>query len=351
MNVRKWLIIIGIILVSLLGLFFFVKLFPLIRLISSFIVQILLPFIIAGLFGFLLYPIVDQLEKWKINKIFALFIIYFISFGILFIIGYRGIPFLYEELQDLSKSLPELIDNYEQLIYSIYESTAFLPEAVHDQFDMFIIELERMIEKRLEKLLHHLINLFDYLFTIVMIPVILFYLLKDYESLKRYTISHIPAKYKSKTIRFVKAIHNGLGSYLRGQLIVSTIVFTLTYIIYYLLDLKYAFALSIFIGIMNIIPYFGPVIGMIPALLIAFAESSHLVIFVILTTIGIQIVEGVFLSPYVMGKSVRLHPLVIIFVLFCSVKIGGFLIMLIAIPLVTIIRAVVIELFPNKAMR
>lgn len=350
MDWKKLLIVSSILLICFVVIYFGLKLLPFIKAIGSFLLQLLLPFVIAGFFAYLLYPIVVQLERWHIQKSFALFFIYLLFFVGLFFVGSRGLPVLYNELQDLSIYLPELIDVYEQLIYSLHASTAFLPEAVHEQIDELIIDVEIALEQQLENILHHFLHAFDYLFTVILIPVILFYLLKDYERLKQYMLSVIPNKYRKRTLTFLNAFHIGLGNYLRGQLIVSSLVFTFTYIVYHFLGLRYAFALSLFTGLMNIIPYFGPIIGMIPAVLIAFASSFKLVIFVIVTIIAIQIIEGVFLSPYVMGKSVRLHPLVIIFVLICSAKIGGFFVMIIAIPFVTIARAVWSEFTPRTEL-
>src|SRR5699024_8782775 len=94
--------------------------------------------------------------------------------------------------------------------------------------------------------------------------------------------------------------------------------------------------LSIIMGLTNVIPYFGPIIGAIPAVLITLTISKKLVLFVILAVFIVQIIENNFLSPYIVGKSIRIHPVLIIFALLLGGELGGVVGMIFAVPLLTI---------------
>lgn len=128
-----------------------------------------------------------------------------------------------------------------------------------------------------------------------------------------------------KTEKILTAIDKSLGSYLRGQITISSIVALITFLMYYTFELKYALLLAIIMGLMNVIPYFGPIIGSVPAILIALTTSWHLALIILITNIMIQIIENTFLSPYIMGKSVQIHPVFIIFLLMIGAELGGLL--------------------------
>src|SRR5699024_10501675 len=111
----------------------------------------------------------------------------------------------------------------------------------------------------------------------------------------------------------------------------------------------YALLLAILMGIMNIIPYFGPIIGSIPAVLLAFTTSWKLVIAVIISNVFVQMVESSFFSPYIMGKSVQIHPIGIIFIFIVGAELGGIVGMIIAVPLATILKQFIQRYFSKNS--
>lgn len=344
-------LIIRIILAILLILFIYliVKLFPVYKIIFIFIGRIMLPFIVAAFISYLLYPIVMKIhERFNLHKGIAVFIIYLLFFGGAFLIFYRSFPLFVYQLQDLSDQLPQLVLVYEDIIYSIYESTSFLPEMVHEKIDAFLMKLEATIERQIEHILDKAMNIFDFIIVLTIIPVLVFYFLKDFTEMRRKIKMWIPKKYHIHFEQLIIAIDKSFGGYVRGQLIISTVVIFLTYIVYYTFELKYALVLAVLMGFMNIIPYFGPVIGTIPAVAIALTTSWNLVIVVLITTVVVQILEGSFLSPYVMGKSVQIHPSVIILTLLIGAEIGGIIGMIFAVPTVTILKAIIEQLHNFK---
>ncbi len=105
--------------------------------------------------------------------------------------------------------------------------------------------------------------------------------------------------------------------------------------------MEYSILLGVIIGLTNFIPYFGPIIGAIPALLIAFTISTKMVLFVLLVILAVQLTEGNLLSPFIVGKSIRIHPIYIILALFIAAKVGGVIGMILAVPLLAIGRVAV----------
>src|SRR5690606_13877623 len=111
-------------------------------------------------------------------------------------------------------------------------------------------------------------------------------------------------------------------------------------IIFKWIDVPYALLLSILLGLTNIIPYFGPIIGAIPAVIIAYASSPSLAIYVVITIFAVQVIEGNLLSPYIMGKNIKIHPIAIIFVLLLGGELFGILGMILAVPVLAILKVI-----------
>lgn len=133
-----------------------------------------------------------------------------------------------------------------------------------------------------------------------------------------------------------------LGNYIRGQLIVCLFVSITSLLLFRFLNIEYALLLAIVMGITNIIPYFGPILGAIPVTLVTYTTSGEikLVIFVIIGIFVMQIIEGNLISPYIVGKSVRIHPVAIIFALLLGSQLFGIPGMILAVPVLTILRVV-----------
>src|SRR5690625_5243426 len=234
---------------------------------------------------------------------------------------------------------------YENMIANLYDSTSFLPEAVHDQIDQMIIKVESSLENVIAKLLSGFTKVFDFVFFITVIPVLVFYFLKDYEKIKNSLKLLIPKRYHVDMSKLFSAIDKRLGHYIRGQLLVSLFVSFTSLIVFRFLDIEYALLLAIIMGITNIIPYFGPIIGAVPVIAITITVSTKLVFIAVLAIIIIQVIESNFLSPYIVGKSINIHPITIIFVLLLGGQIGGVIGMLFAVPILTVFKEVALHLF------
>ncbi len=338
---KKIIVTLVISILILIFIYLIIKFFPFYSIIIVFIGKMLLPFIIAAFISYLLHPIVDYLTTGlRINRAISVLIIFLAFFILFFIIGYLTLPILTRQLIELNDQLPHLFYIYEQFIYSIYDSTAFLPEVVHDKITEFINKLETLLDGKTTKWLDKLTNIFDFIVILTIIPVLVFYFLKDFTIIKNSLQMLLTKNNYAKAELIMSAVDDSLGKYIRGQILISTTITFITLISYHLLHLKYALVLAMFAGVMNIVPYFGPLIGLLPALLLSITISWKTTIFVIITTMVVQILEGSFLSPYIMGKSVQIHPILIILSLLVGVEIGGIIGMIVAIPVVTICKGI-----------
>lgn len=337
-NKKNWsffsLLIIGI--CFILFIYLLVKLFPFYQVVFKFIWTLLLPFFIACFIAYLLHPIVVKLQSYQIHKTVAILLIYGLFFGGIALLVYRAYPVIIYQLRDLNDYLPQLMTMYEEIIYNAYESTSFLPEAVHDQMDQFIRNMESRLESNVGKALNQFTKVFDFVVLITVIPVLVFYFLKDYDQMKQYVKKLLHTKYHERISHMIPDIDERLGSYLRGILLVSLFVSVMTFLAFHFLQLEYALLLAIIMGITNIIPYFGPIIGAVPALIIAVTVSPRMALYVIGLVLLIQLIESNFISPYIVGRSIQIHPVAIIFALLLGGQIAGVLGMILAVPTLTI---------------
>lgn len=331
-------------------LFFYllVKLFPLYKIVFSFLWHLFLPFLIACLIAYLLYPVIKKIHEFHIPKGLAILFVYLLFFGGAAYLFYRVYPAMVHQLYDLNEHLPQFIATYQDLIYRLYEYTSFLPEAVHDKMDQIINQVENSMDNVLTKLVGGFTKIFDMIVIITVIPVLVFYYLKDYHKIKSFFKKFIPQKYRGQSSIMIHAIDESLGNYIRGQLIVCLFVSLTTFLVFYFLKVKYALLLAIIMGLTNIIPYFGPIIGAVPAVAITFMTSGKMVIFVLISIFVIQLIESNLLSPYIVGKSINIHPVAIIFALLLGGELFGVIGMIIAVPLLTILKVITNHLLSFK---
>jgi len=322
----------------LVFLYLVVLLFPFYRSFFAMVWRLLAPFLTAALIAYLLEPVIRRLHQWNIQKGLAVLIVYIVFFATTGALLYQVYPAILKQLKDLNDQLPYLLNKYQALVSKLYQSTSFLPEAVHDQLDLFFTGMETKAEQLLGKWAGGFTKILDVMLFMAVIPVLVFYFLKDYELMRKFAKACLPKKYHAKAAIVAAATDESLGGYIRGQMLVCLFVGIASYTVFHVLGIKYPLLLAIIMGITNLIPYFGPIIGAVPAALITLAASAKLVPYVLLGIFAIQLIEGNLLSPLIMGRTIKVHPVAILFALLLGGELGGIFGMIVAVPLLTIIN-------------
>jgi predicted PurR-regulated permease PerM len=163
-------------------------------------------------------------------------------------------------------------------------------------------------------------------------------MLKDSDYFKKQFILLLPKTKRTKFILLLRDIDNVFGKYIRGQIIVGSFVGVFTTIALIIIKVKYAFVLGIFAGISNIIPYFGPFIGIVPTILLALLDSTSKAFYAAGAFVLIQQVESGFLTPRIIGKSVGIHPVYVIMSLIIGGKLLGVIGLILAVPVLAAIK-------------
>lgn len=334
----KWFYRFGFLLLLLISLYVFLKIrfvwLPIVRIMMI----IILPFLVGGFITYLLHPIVEKLHEKGLHRGFAIFLIYFLFFGGIAFALYKGIPAFIAQLRDLAESAPFLAEQYRSWITTLQSHTREWPNGLQEQLNEGIIGFEEKLDSLLQVMIDILLNFLNFALAILIIPFIAFYMLKDFPLIKRAVWYITPKKWRKQGIRFLRDVDESLGSYIRGQLLVCVIIGSLSATLFWIFHLKYSLLLGFIIGVTNVIPYFGPIIGAVPAVIIAATTSVKLVIITVVIVFGLQFLEGNILSPYIVGKSLHMHPLMIMFALTAGGEIGGIIGMILAVPVLAVLK-------------
>lgn len=334
----KWFYRLGFLLLLFIVLFVFMKLKPLWFPVARTLLVILLPFLIAAFITYLLHPIVETLHKNYLPRWLAVFVIYLLFFGTVGVAIYNGIPAVINQLRDLTENAPEFADQYRDWIRVVQDRTSTWPDGVQERIDDGINMIENMLDQALTRLIDIIMGIVNSALFFAIIPFIAFYMLKDYKKMQKAIWYMTPKQWRQEGILFLKDVDQSLGSYIRGQLLVCVIIGTCSAIGFWFIELRYPLLLGLIVGITNVIPYFGPVIGAVPAIIIAATMSVKMIVLALIIIAVLQFLEGNILSPLIVGKSLHMHPLFIMFSLLAGGEIGGVLGLILAVPVMAVLK-------------
>jgi len=339
----KWFYLLGFLLLLFILIYMIVKIrfvwMPIVR--AALI--ILLPFLISGFITYLLHPLIEKLHEKGLSRGLAILLIYIIFFGGIGFALYRGIPAIIDQLKDLTESAPLLAEQYRGWVNTLQNHTRKWPDGLQMRVNSGIDAFEEKLDFLLSTIVNMLISFFNSAIIFMIIPFIVFYMLKDYLLIKRFIWYMTPKKWRRRGSLFLRDVDQSLGSYIRGQLLVCVIIGGISACLFWMVGLKYPLLLGLFISITNVIPYFGPFIGAVPAVIIAATASVKLIIITLIIVFGLQFLEGNILSPYIVGKSLRMHPLVIMAALTAGGEVGGVLGMILAVPILVVLKVGIVH--------
>ncbi|XEC97689.1 AI-2E family transporter [Paenibacillus tarimensis] len=346
---RKPFAILMYIIMGLLALYLLLLVKPIFMNIYGFLKVVLAPFIIAMIISYVLNPIVNLLADRKVPRSIAVLLIYAVFCGAITVVLMNVIPMVIEQMEQLNKHAPEFTMQAEKLMKNLNNS--FLPDSVRTGITHSLQELEKRLSEAVFSFLNNIGAMLNALFIAFIIPFLAFYILKDFEVFERTVITYVPRSHRKSTVRLFKDIDEALGSYIRGQFLVCLIVGLLAYIGYWLIGLPYALLMAGLVAVFNIIPYLGPFFGAAPALLVASTISVKMMLLVVMVNTVCQMLEGNVISPQVVGRTLHMHPLSIIFALLVGGELAGIIGMILAVPIFAAMKVVLQHIFAYYVRR
>ncbi|MBZ4662451.1 MAG: family transporter [Caloramator sp.] len=296
--------------------------------------DLLKPIIVSIIFAYILYPIKRHLEKRGFSsKLAALVSLIFIIILIIFVFLVI-VPSIIKEIFIIASSIDIIEDTLKR--YFIFLNR--IPAYLKGNIEILLNKIKNNITLYLDKIFVNTIVVSKKVPLFLLTPIFTYYFLIDTDYFKKQVVNIVPAKFRLALFELAKDIDEIIGKYVKGQLILSIIISVFTFIGLVMLKIRFPLFIAIINGFTNIIPYFGPVLGFIPALVIALTESINKAIIVTIFFFIIQEVESSIIAPKILGDSLGIHPVYIIIILLIGGKFFGGIGLLLAVPIAGIIK-------------
>ncbi len=311
------------------------------------------PLAVSVLLTFLLDPIVKYFETRGCRRLTTILAMCFVVTVCAAAAAYFIVPRLVMEAQNLAADIP----TYEAMMG---ESLVNLRNALSRRFpSLEIPDFHASVRKRLgemgridiDMILSHILNIFSMLSVVIIVPVMTFFFLMDGHQIQKTALRMIPNRYFEMFILLFHRITTSMKFFIRGQLIDAFAVGVMTAVGLSIIGVPYAFVIGIIAGVGNLIPYLGPVIGFIPAAFVVITDPQGFTVWSFLRLVivfgVVQFIEGTFIYPIAVGKSVNLHPMIVIVGITVGGQLGGVVGMLIAVPIISIAKVSLEVLYSN----
>lgn len=317
------------------------------RPIVVFVEALFVPFLLAGVFYYLFRPIVNVIHKQKLPKTLAIIIIYLAVVGLITVLILLIGPILQRQVNSLVNNFPYLINEIRALIIQLQEndwinrfewSETLTLEKLSTNMTHYINQAFNIISTNIAGLVSFITNV---VVVFIIIPFILFYMLKEGEKAPKQVLKLLPEKQRIEGQKVLGEMDVKLSSYIQGQILVSMCVGILMYVGFLIIGIEYSLILALIAMFTNVIPFVGPWIGTVPAVIVAIIDSPFMVIKVLIVIVVVQQFESNFISPQIMGKKLDVHPLTIILLLIVAGRFAGIVGMLLAVPTYAVCKVVV----------
>ena len=318
---------------------------------------VVLPIILSAILYYLLVPIVDFFERKGVRRIYSIIVLYLIIIGVLTILIVLVIPLLRDQIMRLIVSFPNLVNDIERMLEQVIGSQ-FLNQ-VQQTFDFNISDLAAQVSNQATTILNSTFagigniigSVSKTVMAIITVPFILFYLLKDGKKLPDYILNFVPIPMRSHTFTVLQEMNKQISSYIRGQIVVSFCIGVLMFIGFVIIGLDYAPVLAVIASFTSVVPYLGPAIAITPALIIAVVTSPYMLLKLIIVWTIVQLIEGKFISPQIMGRNLHVHPITIIFIIIIAGNLFGVVGILLAVPGYAVLKVITTHLFEYFKIR
>lgn len=344
MKAGRW-IRIGILAALAAGLLFFIIRY------RMEIIDALIPLGIGVIIAYILLPVVDAFDNLKMSRTASILISFGISIVVIVLLMLGLIPILINNIKDLTAVIPGILEAVSARFFAYIQKN--IPP--HWQEDI-LLELNRNFIRFQEKIMSGLYdfisslpNTVSFILDVLAAWILSFYILKDKERIVRNVKYFFPQSCRDDMICFFRDIHRVVLRFIQGQFLIAIIIAVIETLGLYLIGMPYAPLLGFVGGLSNIIPYFGPYIGAVPAVVVALTVSPWKALWTAAIFIIVQQVDNIYLSPRIMKGKLGLHPVTTIMAVIIGGKFFGLLGLMFGVPLAAMIKIVVKRLFRTVA--
>ena len=306
---------------------------------------ILMPFTVGALLAYLGDPLVDRLEKTRLSRALSVCIV----FGLMTLIGLILLLFILPQLErqitDLVTRFPQFIGWVQDNILPRFSATLGLDPGILDlgvikeAFTNNMKDVSGIVGRLFVKLTQSGQLVMAWFAYLTLIPVVTFYLLRDWDILLGKVHDLIPRAYEKLVSKLARQCDEVLAEFMRGQLLVMVAQAILYSIGLWIIGLEFALLIGLLAGLVSFVPYLGFIVGISVAGIAGFMQFHdfiHLIYILIVFAVG-QVIEGMLLSPLMVGDRIGLHPVAVIFAVMAGGQLFGFVGVLVALPVAAVI--------------
>ena len=314
---------------------------------------VLLPYILGLVLAYLLLPLVNWLDRhmparlhtWQVARLLSILLTYLVLIAL--IVGFFAfaVPIIADQVNYLVDNWPDLasrVEDWGQRGWGWYTHT--IPDdwqqTIETNLKGLLNDVATAIKNGLVATVRTVSNTISFVIGLVVIPFWMFYILHDENQVKNGVLQALPQQLRPDVQCVARLVDDVLSAYIRGQLLLCLFVGGMAMLSLFIIGVPFALVLGIIAGLFEILPYVGPILGAIPAVVVALLSNPASAIWVIVAFFSIQQVENLILVPRISGKSVQLHPAMVMVVLVVGNELAGFWGMLLAVPITATIRDV-----------
>lgn len=310
---------------------------------------ILLPFVLGGLIAYLGDPVVDWLESHKLNRTVAVSIVFIFLTSFFVVAGLIFIPLLLTQLDVLVQKVPYFYHWLTHVLMPWFQERLSVPPELLPNLDLSSQladnwqTLGKFMAETTKRITGSGISLLLVLANLALVPVVAFYLMRDWDILIGKGLRMMPVAWQKQVSTMVSEGDEVVGSFLRGQFIVMCALGLIYGTGLWILGIELALLLGVIAGLASMVPYLGFLIGIISSLIAAYVQFQEfgVLLWVVLIFGFGQIIESMVLTPVLVGDRIGLHPVAVIFALMAGGQLAGFVGVVVALPVAAVITVFV----------
>ena len=315
---------------------------------------VITPFAISAVLAYFADPLVDRLQKvsvwrWKVGRTVAVSIVFVLMLSLLTIVLLIIVPLLVEQVRLLVHRLPQWIEWFSDVALpwlagkAGFELKDFNSSEFSEMLKDYWREISTAAVKVMDVISRGGMAVAALLTNLILIPVVTFYLLRDWDLLIRAIHDLLPRSIQGEISRMASDVDKVLGAFFRGQLMVMIALGLIYTVGLSLVGIEFASLIGMGAGLLSIVPYLGSIVGVLVAAgaaVFQFQDVFHLVMVLLVFGLG-QSAEGMYLTPKLVGDQIGLHPVTVIFAVLAGGQLFGFLGILLALPVAAVLNVLV----------
>lgn len=305
--------------------------------------EIIALFIISIIVVSAIDPAVNWLHKKRIPRSLGVLLVYFAIFSLIGLAGSFLIPPIATQFSEFSKNIPSYFQQAGNSIGPIQEF--FHSQNINISNQSFFDNIGQWISNIPGNIFSTTVGVFSGLISIVVVLSLAFYMAVVEDGIRKFIVSISPKKYEKHAVELTDKIKYKIGKWMQGEIVLMISIFGIVYLGLSLIGIPYALVLAVFAGLLEIVPYVGPIISAIPGVILGFLISPLTGFLALLVYIVSQQLENNILVPLIMKRAVGLNPVAIILALLAGAKIGGALGAILAVPVAAAIGIVIRDMF------